>query len=64
MIPDIDIWQAANLLLREHGDEAEIVAARRADEMLGRGDHDGQRVWMRIRRAIGELQAPATGRPN
>ena len=63
-IPESDIWCVANLMIREHGVEAEIVAARRADEMLDRGDIDGQRVWMRISRAIGELQAPATGRPN
>jgi hypothetical protein len=44
MIPDRDIWRAANLLIREHAAEAEIVAARRADEMLGRGDRDGQLV--------------------
>ena len=50
MIPDIDIWRAANLLIKEHGDEAEIVAACRADEMLDRDDRDGQLVWMRITR--------------
>ena len=33
MIPDRDIWRAANLLTREHGADAEMVAAR-ADEML------------------------------
>ena len=32
MIPDRDIWRAANLLIREHKAEADIVAARRADE--------------------------------
>jgi hypothetical protein len=30
MIPDRDIWRAANLLIRKHGVEDEIVAARRA----------------------------------
>jgi hypothetical protein len=49
MIPERDIWRAANLLIREHGAEAEMVAARRADEMLERGDRDGQLVWLRIR---------------
>jgi hypothetical protein len=39
MIPDRDIWRAANLLIGQHGADAEIVAARRADEMLERGDH-------------------------
>jgi hypothetical protein len=64
MIPDRDIWQAANLLIREHGGDAEIVAARRADEMLERGDRDGQLVWHRIRQAIAELQAVPVGKPN
>jgi hypothetical protein len=63
MIPDRDIWRAANLLTREHGADAEMAAAR-ADEMLERGDHDGQLVWLRIRRAIVELQAVPVGKPN
>jgi len=57
MIPDLDIWRAANLLIREYEDDAEIVAARRADEMLERCDRDGQLVWHRIKQAIVELQA-------
>lgn len=64
MIPDRDIWRAANLLTRKHGADAEIVAAQRADEMLQRGDHDGEIVWLRIRRAIVELQAAPVGKPN
>jgi hypothetical protein len=64
MIPDRDIWRAANLLIREHKADAEIVASRRADEMLERGDHDGQRVWLRIKQAIIELQAVPVGKPN
>ena len=64
MIPDRDIWRAANLLIREHGAEAEIVAARRADEMLERGDQEGRFVWLRIRRAIVEMQAVPGAKPN
>jgi hypothetical protein len=64
MTPDRDIWRAANLLICEHRGDAEIVAARRADEMLERGDRDGQLVWLRIKRAIVELQAAPVGRPN
>jgi hypothetical protein len=64
MIPDRDIWRAANLLIREQAAEAEIVAARRADEMLERGDREGQLVWLRIRRAIVDLQAVPMGKPN
>jgi hypothetical protein len=64
MIPNRDIWRAANLLIREHKTEAELVAARRADEMLERGDREGQLVWLRIKRAIVELQAMPTGKSN
>ncbi|HJU20470.1 MAG TPA: hypothetical protein VJ770_28795 [Stellaceae bacterium] len=60
-ISDLDIWRAANLLIRQHGADAELVAAQRADLMLDRGDRDGQLVWMRIRRAIVALQAPPSG---
>jgi len=61
MISDLDIWRAANLLIRQHGDDAELAAARRADLMLERGDLEGQTLWKRISRAIVELQAPPTG---
>jgi hypothetical protein len=61
MIPERVIWQAANLLIREHGADAELVAARRADEMLERGERD---VWLRIRRAIVEFQTAPAGKPN
>jgi hypothetical protein len=64
MIPDRGIWRAVNLLIREHRADAEVVAARRADDMLERGDRDGQLVWLRIRRAIVELQAVPVGKPN
>ena len=64
MIPDRDIWRDGNLLIREHGAEAEVVSARRADEMLERGDRDGQPVWLRIRRVIVELQTVSVGKPN
>jgi hypothetical protein len=58
---DLDIWRAANLLIKQHGAEAEVMAAQRADFMLHRGDRDGQLVWLRIRRAIVGLQAAPTG---
>jgi hypothetical protein len=38
-----------------------FLAARRADEVLDRGDSDSQLVWLRIRRAIAELQAAPSG---
>jgi len=47
MIADIDIWCAANHLIREYAEEAEIKAAQKADLMLDRGDLDGRRVFVR-----------------
>jgi hypothetical protein len=62
MISELDIWRAANLLIKQHGADAEIEATRKADLMLDRGDRDGQRVWLRIRQAIVALQARPLGR--
>ena len=50
-----DVWQAAKLLLDQHGDEAPVHAAMRADEMLDLGDLEGQAVWKAILKAVIEL---------
>ena len=41
MIPDLDIWRSAAVLVKRHGQEAPIHAATRADAMLDKGDLDG-----------------------
>lgn len=56
MIPDLDIYRSANLLVKRHGDDAPIEAAMRADAMLEAGDLDGYAVWKRILRAVEELK--------
>ena len=56
MIPDLDIYRSANLLVKQHGEDAPIEAAMRADAMLEAGGLDGLAVWKRILRAIEELQ--------
>ena len=55
MTSDLDIYRAANVLVRQHGDEAPIHAAMRHDKLLDAGDLDGCVVWKRIIRAIDEL---------
>ena len=55
MVSDIDIFRSANAVIREHGQDAPIHAAMRADALLEAGDLDGQRVWLRIIAAIEEL---------
>ncbi len=56
MIPDLDIYRAANELVKQHGDDAPIHAAMRADAMLEAGDLGGNAVWRQILRAVEELQ--------
>jgi hypothetical protein len=55
MIDDPDIFRAAKLLIDQHGDDAALRAAQRADELLEDGD-DELIVWSRILAAIKELR--------
>ncbi len=55
MISDLDIYRSANVLIREHGEEAVIEAAKHADAMLAKGDLKGLAVWKRIVKATKEL---------
>ncbi len=55
MTSDLDIYRAANELIEQHGDAADIEAAMRADELMEAGDMEGQAVWLRIVKAIEEL---------
>ncbi len=56
MTPDLDIYRSANVLMKQHGEDALIEAAMRADAVLEAGDLDGYAVWRRILRAVEELQ--------
>ena len=42
MVSNLDIWHAANLLIREHGNHAGLEAGRLEDLMLDRGDDEGR----------------------
>ncbi len=55
MVPNLDIYRSANLLVKHHGQDAPIHAAMRADAMLEAGDLDSYAVWKRIVRATEEL---------
>ncbi len=59
MIPDLDIWRSAQVLVRQHGPNAPIHAAMQADAMLEKGDLDGYAMWKRIVKAVEELQGTA-----
>ncbi len=60
MIPDLDIYRSAQALIKQHGEDAPIHAAMRADAMLEKGDLGGYAVWKRILRAVEELQGAAS----
>jgi hypothetical protein len=55
MIPDRDIYWAAQLLVNRHGGEATAYAALRAQNLSDAGDLDGAPVWREILRAVDEL---------
>ncbi len=61
MIPDLDIFRSAQVLVKRHGPDAPVHAAMRADELLEAGDLDGYTVWKRILRAVEELQRAEPG---
>ena len=61
MIHDRDVFRSAQVLVQQHGQDAPIQAAMRADAMLEKGDLDGYAVWRRVLRAVGELQGTKPG---
>ena len=55
MIPDLDIYRTAAVLIKQHGQDAPIHAAMRADELLAVGDLDGCAALKRLVKAVEEL---------
>ncbi len=51
----LGLFVLANLLVKQHGQDAPIYATMRADAMLDKGDLGGYAVWKRILRAVEEL---------
>ncbi len=60
---EIDIWRTAKLLIDQHSEDATTEAAMRADKALDDKLSDAVNVWMRVLRAIEDLQrtAPKAG---
>ena len=56
MIPDIDIWRSANVIVKRYGEDAALEAAKRADDLLEAGDMDGCAIWKQIVAAVEDLQ--------
>jgi hypothetical protein len=54
VIPEIDIWRAAQLMLKRYGDRALKESAARATELTLAGD-GGAATWHRIMEAVTQL---------
>ena len=55
MIPEVDIWRVANLMLTRHGEEAMLESAQHAHKLATDGDRAGAATWLRITNAIVQL---------
>jgi hypothetical protein len=55
VIPEIDIWRVANLMIKRYAEAAKENADRRADELETEGDHAGAAIWRRVTVAIEQL---------
>jgi hypothetical protein len=55
LIGKIEIWRAANLMLKRYGDNALEESAARADELAAQDDSNGEAVWRRIADAVRQL---------
>jgi hypothetical protein len=49
---DQDIWRAANEMIKLHGRDAELQAAKRVDHCFNLGDAKGASTWKRVATAI------------
>ena len=55
VISEIDIWRAANLMLKRYGEKALEESEARAYELAAADDYNGVAVWRRIRDAVAQL---------
>ena len=55
VIPEIDIWHAANLMVKRYGEKALEESAIRADELAAAHDDHGAATWRRITTAVRQV---------
>ena len=58
---EIDLYRAAKVVIDQHGDEAAIYAAMRADEFIEKGDIIAASMWKLIVAKIEELSVVDAG---
>jgi predicted transposase YdaD len=61
MIPEARVYQTANRLIEQHGDNAMKEANRLLSRALERREQERTLIMLRVRTAIAALQAPPRG---
>lgn len=64
MLSDFEVQRAADAMMHQFGDHAELQAAKYADLMLGQSNRAGLLIWARIWRTIAEMRPVRTGLPH
>jgi hypothetical protein len=64
MLSDYDVVRAANAMMNEFGDRAELQAVKYADLMHGHSNRAGVLIWAKIWRTIAEMHPAASGLPH
>jgi hypothetical protein len=64
VLTEWELWACADEVIRQHGLDAPIFAAMRADKLLEQGEMDGAANWRLIVKRINELLAEPAGEPN
>ena len=59
MIPEIDIYRSAKVIMDQYGGGALLEAMNRQEKYRLIGNSNGMNVWRRIADAIETLQMPA-----
>ena len=55
VIPEIEIWRVAVLMVNRYADEAKLNSLRRAAELTVDGNHAQADIWRRVTIAIEQL---------
>lgn len=57
MTSDIDIYRSAYVLIQQHGEDAGIQAAMKADKFFSNGDLQAYVIWRQILQAVEHLMS-------
>ena len=61
MTSDLDIYRTASVLIHEHGEDAVLEAAQRAEAWLDKGETAPYLVWKRVLAAVKKMQREEPG---